>query len=74
MKQHCGILWMSLALAAATLPACGQRGPLYLPDTPASRERASLPETLWPGSADKAQTSPSDAPPAAAEPQPAPQK
>ena len=46
---------MSLALAAATLPACGQRGPLYLPDTPASRERASLPETLWPGSADKAQ-------------------
>ena len=33
---------------AGALAGCGQRGPLYLPDTPAARQRATLPETLWP--------------------------
>jgi predicted small lipoprotein YifL len=30
------------------LGACGQKGALYLPDSPAAQNRASLPETLVP--------------------------
>jgi len=41
---------IALAASAAALAACGQRGPLYLPTTAAS-ERATLPQTLKPGSA-----------------------
>jgi predicted small lipoprotein YifL len=36
-------------VAAAALSACGQRGPLYLPDTPAARQRATLPRTVYGG-------------------------
>lgn len=41
---------IALAASAAALAACGQRGPLYLPTTPAASERATLPQTLKPGS------------------------
>ena len=37
-----------LAGGAAVLVACGQRGPLYLPQDPAAANRATLPETLDP--------------------------
>ena len=30
------------------LAACGQKGALYLPDTPDARDRATLPQTLNP--------------------------
>ena len=39
-----------LALVAA-LGACGQKGPLHLPDTPAAAQRATLPQTIFGGSA-----------------------
>ncbi|MCZ8220125.1 MAG: lipoprotein [Acidovorax sp.] len=39
-----------LAASAAALFGCGQRGPLYLPTGPAAGQRATLPETLTPGS------------------------
>ncbi|WP_233249730.1 lipoprotein [Limnohabitans sp. Bal53] len=38
----------ALVGGAAVLSACGQRGPLVLPTTPASAERATLPQTLNP--------------------------
>lgn len=38
----------ALALCAASLAACGQRGPLFLPTAPEAAQRASLPETLRP--------------------------
>lgn len=38
----------------ASLGACGQRGPLYLPSGPAASERATLPQTLTPGQAETA--------------------
>ena len=42
----------ALAVAAVTLlSACGQRGPLYLPQTPAAAHRATLPQTVWGGRA-----------------------
>ncbi|MDF1480531.1 LPS translocon maturation chaperone LptM [Extensimonas sp. H3M7-6] len=41
-------LWALTALA--TLMGCGQRGPLYLPQEPAARERATLPQVLTPES------------------------
>jgi predicted small lipoprotein YifL len=37
-----------LAGSAAMLAACGQKGALYLPDTPDARGRATLPQTLNP--------------------------
>lgn len=38
------------ALATVTLlAACGQRGPLYIPQTPAAAQRATLPQTVWGG-------------------------
>lgn len=37
-----------LAASVASLGACGQRGPLYLPTEPASAQRATLPQTLTP--------------------------
>lgn len=41
---------MGLALtAAAVLSACGQKGPLYLPKTPAAQQRATLPQTVFGG-------------------------
>ncbi|PUE50742.1 hypothetical protein B9Z47_03115 [Limnohabitans sp. 2KL-1] len=38
----------ALVAGAAVLTACGQRGPLVLPNTPASAGRATLPEALNP--------------------------
>jgi predicted small lipoprotein YifL len=40
----------ALVGGAAMLSACGQKGPLFLPTTPESAGRATLPETLkvWP--------------------------
>nr|WP_243457488.1 lipoprotein [Ottowia testudinis] len=35
-----------LALPAG-LAGCGQKGPLYIPQTPASAQRATLPQTMW---------------------------
>jgi len=44
------ILVMTLALVggAVALSACGQKGPLKLPNTPASAGRATLPQSLNP--------------------------
>jgi len=41
---------LALAALAVTLAACGQTGPLYLPTPPAGVHRATLPESLIPGS------------------------
>lgn len=54
---------MGLAAIAASLTpllsGCGQPGALYLPTEPAAARRATLPETLIPGSRrDSAATSP----------------
>jgi len=45
------IILVSAALLAATLSACGQKGPLYLPAGDAAIGRATLPQTLRPGTA-----------------------
>ena len=37
-----------VASVAVLLVACGQRGPLYLPQSPAAAQRATLPQTLLP--------------------------
>jgi len=37
-----------LVALAAMLSACGQKGPLVLPNTPESQGRATLPQTLNP--------------------------
>ncbi|MDR2154737.1 MAG: lipoprotein [Burkholderiaceae bacterium] len=50
------ILVTGLALVAAALSACGQRGPLYLPDAPAARQRATLPQTVFGGGSAPEQT------------------
>ena len=48
---HRSILVIATALALhAGLSACGQKGPLYLPQTPAAAERATLPQTVFGGS------------------------
>ena len=39
------------ALTAALLSACGQKGPLVIPHTPAAAQRATLPQTVFGGSA-----------------------
>ncbi|WP_159910833.1 lipoprotein [Pantoea sp. 18069] len=54
----------ALALSAASLGACGQRGPLYLPTAPEAAQRATLPETLRPQRGD-ATPAPVAPPPAA---------
>ncbi|MDR0225260.1 MAG: lipoprotein [Burkholderiaceae bacterium] len=36
----------ALAACAATLAACGQKGPLFMPSAPAAATRATLPQTL----------------------------
>jgi len=44
---HRIILATSLMLAGAVgLSACGQRGPLYIPKTPAAHQRATLPQIM----------------------------
>jgi predicted small lipoprotein YifL len=62
MLQTKRILVSALVLAAsvAGLSACGQPGPLYLPTEPAAARRATLPQTLLPGTrTDSAAPSPS---------------
>jgi predicted small lipoprotein YifL len=62
----------ALVGGAAMLTACGQKGPLVLPNTPESAGRATLPQTLklWPASpgpnANTEPTAPSTAPEAPA--------
>ncbi|MCE1191479.1 MAG: lipoprotein [Acidovorax sp.] len=51
-----------LAACAAAFAGCGQRGPLYLPSAPQAAQRATLPQTLTPGSS----ASPTPQPPASA--------
>lgn len=34
-------------MLAAALGACGQKGALYLPETPAAAQRATLPQTVF---------------------------
>ncbi|WP_396430530.1 lipoprotein [Limnohabitans sp.] len=52
MLKNLKILVTAHALVggAAMLGACGQKGPLFLPNTPESAGRATLPKTLkpWP--------------------------
>lgn len=38
-----------LLLLAAALAGCGQKGPLFIPDTPAAAQRATLPQTIFGG-------------------------
>lgn len=46
------------------LAGCGQKGDLYIPDTPPAAQRATLPQTIFGGSKkDKAETSPDRAHP-----------
>ena len=64
------ILATGLALA---LSACGQKGPLYIPKTPAARERATLPQTVLgrsraPAQPASAASAPASAPETAATP------
>ncbi|MGB3450882.1 MAG: lipoprotein [Giesbergeria sp.] len=61
MLRAIQILVSALILAAsvASLSACGQRGPLFLPTDAAARQRATLPQTLVPSSADPAAPHPS---------------
>ncbi|MBX3658335.1 MAG: lipoprotein [Ramlibacter sp.] len=40
----------ALAAGAVVVGGCGQKGPLYLPTDAAAARRATLPETLTPGS------------------------
>ena len=51
------VVWL-MSAAAFALAGCGQRGPLYLPDTPAARQRATLPDALWPAASDDASDQP----------------
>ena len=48
--QHRSILVTGAALALLVgLAGCGQKGPLYIPQTPAAAQRATLPQTVWGG-------------------------
>lgn len=46
------------------LAACGQKGPLYVPTTPAAAQRATLPQTVFGGAS--AAAAPASAPDASA--------
>ena len=49
----------ALAMGVVTvLGACGQKGPLYLPTDPESRDRASLPQVLLPSLPSSSSTPP----------------
>ncbi|MBM3397614.1 MAG: hypothetical protein FJY28_03145 [Betaproteobacteria bacterium] len=66
---------LTLAGSAAVLSACGQKGPLTIPDTPASAHRATLPQTLNPWhqpSAGQPARRPSEATPTQTPPRAAP--
>ncbi len=53
----------------AGLSGCGQKGPLYLPQTPAAAERATLPQTVF-GGGGRTSSSPTAAQPPLAPPPP----
>ncbi|MES2878210.1 MAG: lipoprotein [Pseudomonadota bacterium] len=57
-----------LGMGVASLTACGQQGPLYLPTEPAAAKRATLPETLLPLNRTKATPAGGQTPPAPAIP------
>jgi predicted small lipoprotein YifL len=57
-----------LAGAAVGLVACGQPGALYLPTEPASVNRATLPQTLLPGTRTNQSTSSGSQPTQPAQP------
>jgi predicted small lipoprotein YifL len=66
------ILATSLALVmAAALSACGQKGPLQIPDTPAAQQRATLPQTVFGGARAPAHPASAASAPAPAIPVPA---
>ncbi len=55
---------ISIALALVNaLAGCGQKGPLYLPDTPAAAQRATLPQTMIGGTGGAAPQAGAPAPP-----------
>lgn len=57
------ILVSGMALAVAALAGgCGQKGALYLPDSPAAAQRASLPQTVFGGAKSTAAPAPAAAP------------
>lgn len=52
-QRIAGIVGKFIATAAfmvlaVVLSACGQTGDLYIPDEAAAKDRATLPESLWP--------------------------
>ncbi|MGB3071121.1 MAG: lipoprotein [Ottowia sp.] len=49
MPQLSRILAIALALPvfAGMLAGCGQKGPLFIPNTPPAAERATLPQTVF---------------------------
>jgi len=58
----------ALLSGAAGLAACGQKGPLQIPDTPAAAQRATLPQTVLGG----AQPTPAAKPSTPRNPPPSP--
>jgi len=67
-RQICST-WTIVA-TATLLGACGQKGPLYLPESPAAAGRATLPQTLFTPKA----RAPADRASAAAAPEPIPER
>ncbi|WP_298705527.1 LPS translocon maturation chaperone LptM [Variovorax gossypii] len=63
-----------LALSAAGLVACGQRGALYLPTDPAAAQRATLPQLLTPGGSKASDNEAAPKPAAASSAPTSPQK
>lgn len=55
--------------AILLLAACGQKGALFIPNTPAAAQRATLPQTVL-GGASAAPATPTDLPPVAPPPLP----
>lgn len=67
--RRCLRLAASGLTTVALLAACGQKGDLYIPATPAAAQRATLPQTVFGGSGGAAQR-PATQPPAAPPPLP----
>jgi predicted small lipoprotein YifL len=58
-----------LTLALSGLSACGQKGPLHIPHTPAASQRATLPQTVFGGTSSPSQPASSTAAPMIPEPE-----
>jgi len=68
------ILATGLALAGAILlSACGQKGPLFISHTPASQQRATLPQTVFGGAHAPASAASAASAPATPAPPPPPE-